>query len=451
MHGETTMKRHSQPLPLTAALMKTNSTLAGMALLTCHVSCNALAMLLTVGCVQSAMSAEAVALEVVAGDCDREDSVVRAELPPSLRVLQDFTLTRLDNGLAIPVQADFSTPKPTVAWIIHGKLPAGKVRRYRLAPAAAAPLAADGVTVNDDGKSLLVKVADKPVMAYNHAVVPSPDPKFAIHARGGYLHPVYNPSGQVVTDDLNPHHAYHHGIWFAWRHTTFDGHATDGWYETTKSGKLEHVKIVAFGGGPVFGHFTVAMHQVDLTSPQGPKPILDETWRVLVYRFSDYFLFDLESTQTCAAGRPVTVDKCDYGGMSIRGHKDWLDPAKSKSDYLTDQGKGRKDGNHSRPRWCDIHGQVGGQATGITVLDHPGNFRFPQPVRLCPTLPYFCLAPAVLGSFTIEVGKPFVSRYRFYVHDGTLAQVQADRLWRDYAHPPQVRILADERDQRSCQ
>ena len=192
----------------------------------------------------------------------------------------------------------------------------------------------------------------------------------------------------------------------------------------------------------MFGHFTVSMHQVDLTSPQGPKPILDETWRVLVYRFSDYFLFDLESTQTCAAGRPVTVDQCRYGGLAIRGHKDWLVPAKSKSDYLTDEGKVRKDGDQTRPRWCDIHGQIDKQTTGITVMNHPDNFRFPQPVRLCPVIPYFCFAPAVLGSFTIKVGKPYVSRYRFCVHDGAVNRALADRLWADYAHPPVITFLA---------
>jgi hypothetical protein len=78
--------------------------------------------------------------------------------------------------------------------------------------------------------------------------------------------------------------------------------------------------------------------------------------------------------------------------------------------------------------------------TGITGLDHPDNFRFPQPVRLCPTIPYFGFAPEVLGPFTIEVGKPFVSRYRFCVHNGEVDRALADRLWQDYAHPPVVMV-----------
>lgn len=391
--------------------------------------------------VQSAKAAGAITLEVAAGNHDREGTVVSVAVPPLVQEAEHFTLTQLDNGQVVPVQVDRRGDKGQLVWILPDKLPAGKTRLYRLAPASAPVAATGGVTVQDDGKRLVVQAAGKPVLAYNHAVVPTSDPKLSMHARNGYLHPIYNPAGQVVTDDLNPDHGYHHGIWFAWRHNTFDGHATDGWYETTKTGRLEHVKTDAFGDGPVFGHFTVRMHQLDTTSPQGEKPILDDTWRVAVYRFREYFLFDLECTQTCAAGKPVTVDKCDYGGMAIRGHKDWHDPAKSKSDYLTDEGKDRKGGNHTRPRWCDLHGQLGGQTTGITVLDHPGNYRFPQPVRLHPAIPYFCFAPAVLGSFAIEPGKPYVSRYRFLIHNGELDRALADRLWQDYAQPPVVTVL----------
>jgi hypothetical protein len=62
-------------------------------------------------------------------------------------------------------------------------------------------------------------------------------------------------------------------------------------------------------------------------------------------------------------------------------------------------------------------------------------------VRLHPTIPYFCFAPAVLGDFAIEPGKPYVSRYRFCVHDNQLTAQNAGRFWQDYADPPQVRVL----------
>ena len=381
----------------------------------------------------------AVTVEVAAGSHPRRDVMVAVELPPSLRSHKRFTLTRLDVGKPIPVQVE-PAANPRVAWIIRDTLQAGKTRRYRLAPATDEPRAAGGVTVEDDGKHLLVKVGDRPVLRYNHAVVPAPDPKQPYYAKSGYIHPVYSPSGQVVTDDFNPDHAHQHGIMFAWRKTTFEGRHTNGWDQKARTGRVEHVKVEAFGGGPVFGFFAARMRQVDLTAPGGPKPVLDETWRVRIANFSSHFVFDIESTQTCAGDRPVTVEKCHYGGLMIRGHAAWH--KRRDHDYLTSEGKTKRDGNHTRPRWVDMHGPLDGRMTGVTIADHPGNFRFPQPVRLHPTMPYFCFTPATLGSFAIEPGKPYVSRYRFYVHDGGLDPKAAERLWRDYADPPKVRIVA---------
>jgi hypothetical protein len=57
-------------------------------------------------------------------------------------------------------------------------------------------------------------------------------------------------------------------------------------------------------------------------------------------------------------------------------------------------------------------------------------------------MPYFCFTPAFLGSFAIEPGKPYVSRYRFIMHDGKIDPNAVGRLWQDYAQPPVVRIVA---------
>ena len=80
---------------------------------------------------------------------------------------------------------------------------------------------------------------------------------------------------------------------------------------------------------------------------------------------------------------------------------------------------------------------------GATLMCHPDNFRFPQPVRLHPDKPYFCFAPMVLGPFKIAPGKPYVSRYRFFVHDGKPDAKRIEALWNDYADPPVVKVIAD--------
>ena len=381
-----------------------------------------------------ATAADAVILEAAAGDYVREDSVVTATLPPSLCDQSSFALTRLDTGQAVPVQVDRSGEKPRVVWIIRETLKKGAVRKYRLAPGTGRP-SSGGVSLERDDKHLSVKVDGKPVFTYNHATVPSPDPKEPSYARSGYIHPLYDPSGRVITDDFNPDHAHQHGIMFAWRKTTFEGRDTNGWDQKTGTGRVEHVELKELVEGPVFGCFTARLRQIDLTAPGGPKPVLNETWLVRVYNPADRFLFDVESTQTCAGPAPVTIEEVHYGGLAMRGPAAWHGP---NYDYLTSEGRGKTDGNQTRPCWVDIHGPLDGQPTGATIFDHPANFRFPQPVRLHPTMPYFCFAPSALGPFTIEPGTPYVSRYRFWVHVGD--PTAAQRFWEDYAHPVTVRI-----------
>ncbi len=381
---------------------------------------------------------DSVTIEVFAGSQDRQNVPVALPLPETLKGQSRFALTRLGDGCPVPVQIEPSEP-PRVVWMVDA-LGAGKTERYRLAPTSG-PLPPDAVAVADDGKRLSVTVAGKRVLVYNQAVVASPLENEPYYARSGYIHPVYNPSGQVVTDDFNPDHAHQHGIMFAWRKITFEGRESNGWDQKAGTGRVEHVATDGFGGGPVFGWFDVRLRQLDLTAPDGPKPVLNDRWRVRVYNVSDHYLFDLQMQQTCAGQSPVTVDEIHYGGLMIRGHARWQET--KEFDFLTSEGKTKTDGNHTRPRWCDLYGRLGSGSTGVAIFDWPGNFRFPQPVRLHPSMPYFCYTPATAGTLTIEPGEPYTARYRFCVHDGNLAATDADRLWSDFGDPPNVRITKE--------
>jgi hypothetical protein len=127
--------------------------------------------------------------------------------------------------------------------------------------------------------------------------------------------------------------------------------------------------------------------------------------------------------------------------MAIRGHRNWFDT--KNSEYLTSEGKTRKDGNQTRPRWVDMYGWVDGKLSGIALLCHPENFRFPQPARLHPEKPYFCFATPALGPFSIEPGKPYRSRYRFYVHQGRPDPAAIDRVWTEFAYPMQGHVVQE--------
>jgi hypothetical protein len=61
-------------------------------------------------------------------------------------------------------------------------------------------------------------------------------------------------------------------------------------------------------------------------------------------------------------------------------------------------------------------------------------------MRINPDDPFFNFAPTQLGPFEIKPGQPYVARYRYVVSDGPPDPKELDRLWNDYANPPQVTV-----------
>ncbi|HUG42798.1 MAG TPA: DUF6807 family protein, partial [Acidobacteriota bacterium] len=79
--------------------------------------------------------------------------------------------------------------------------------------------------------------------------------------------------------------------------------------------------------------------------------------------------------------------------------------------------------------------------SGIAILGHPDNFRFPQPLRIHTGYPYFAFAPQRMGSMAIQPGSTYRSRFRFVVFDGPADTELLERLWGDFADPAAIRIV----------
>jgi hypothetical protein len=266
------------------------------------------------------------------------------------------------------------------------------------------------------------------------------------YSRSGYVHPLLSPSGRVVTGDYPADHAHQHALFFAWTNCTFEGRKINFWDQKSGTARVRFVSADKIENGDGSCEFVVSHRHEDLSAPGGePKPVLDETWWVRIWRpAGECHIIDIVSTQTCASKSPLTINKYHYGGMAIRGTSDWFideKDAEQPGDFLTSEGKTRADGNHSRPNWVDMHGSYpDGSHAGVAIFCHPDNFRFPQWVRLHPSKPYFVFTPQVEEGFEIKPGEPYVSRYRYIVHDGKPDPGLLDRLWNDYAHPPKVTV-----------
>ena len=73
---------------------------------------------------------------------------------------------------------------------------------------------------------------DRPVLRYNYRAVEPPDGvlekvpansrKYA-RPRSNYIHPLYGPDGEVLTEDWSVDHPHHRGIYWAWPEVDFNG------------------------------------------------------------------------------------------------------------------------------------------------------------------------------------------------------------------------------------
>ncbi len=170
------------------------------------------------------------------------------------------------------------------------------------------------------------------------------------------------------------------------------------------------------------------------------RTVLRERWDVetLPQTGEGYWLFDLTSTQQ-AVDRPVVLTPYRYGGMAYRGPEPFV---KGTLDVLTSEGKSRRDGDQKPARWVDLTGPTseGSDAyAGAMIADHPSNPHAPTVARIHPTtLPFFSFVPAHDTRLTLLAERPTVFRYRVLVHDGHPDRDLDERVWRDFAEPPEV-------------
>tara|TARA_R110002096_G_scaffold4501_6_gene21068 strand:- start:6019 stop:7011 length:993 start_codon:yes stop_codon:yes gene_type:complete len=316
----------------------------------------------------------------------------------------------------------------------------------------AAPIYAEVECVETE-EAILLKWGGKPVLCYNKAEQQPREGMSDDYRRSGYIHPVYNPAGQVVTGDFAEDHPHQHGLFFAWTRCSVEGRPLEFWNQRLKLGRIEHEEVLKVGSD----FFKIRLKYIDENAPDGPQVVLRETWTVRMEdSTAESYVIEILSEQTCTTESPLVIEKYHYGGMAIRGSGQWFDrddaakvkawskareedpdfpPIESDSlarDFLTSEGKSWFDGNHTRPRWVDMFGRIDGKFSGIAVLSHPSNFRFPQSVRLHPSKPYFCFAPMVDEGFKIEPGKAYQSRYRYVIHNGKPDPEMLNNQWELY-------------------
>jgi len=287
-----------------------------------------------------------------------------------------------------------------------------------------------------DAGSLEIVDGDRPVLRYNYAMVPEPadvhgkvgadNRKYSV-ARCDYIHPLYGPGGEVLTDDWVPDHPHHRGIYWAWPEVDWKG----------KRGDLHALQLVfARPTGKVRTEATADSAAIVAENEwrwEDGTAIVREEATIRAHRATEAGrAIDLVFRFT-AIDEPVGVARrgtAYYGGLNIR-----MSSAKDQEIATSTDPAG------STPRraWSHRSGTPRGGAgtVGLTVLQHPSNPDYPGDWIQYPEIswvqPTF---PAANTRYAIAKDRPLELRYRIWISAGKKGPEAIRDLWDAFAKEP---------------
>ncbi len=391
-------------------------------------------------CANASESSPLALVSVEAGDRDRMDTPVAVTLPQTLRAFGDLCLIETTNAsrTLVPLQIEASEP-PKLWFVLRGKTKANSARRFELCRGPGITTA--GVRMQLTPKTLDVTMGGERLFSYNHRHVVPPKGIKPDYIRSGYIHPMFSPSGELVTEDFPDDHLHHKGIWFPWTKTEFDGHEVDFWNLGKNQGTVQFAGFEGFENGPVYARFRAKHQFVDLTQGPSGKVALNEIWDVRVWNVGGpapsgkgYWLWDITSQQSCASDSPLHLKAYRYGGFAFRGAEEW-----DGDNYvlLTSEGKTKENGHTTRAKWCAHSGAVEEKWSTVVILCHPKNERFPEPMRIwAKGGAFFNYTPIQQQPLDLKPGEVHRFRYRLFVHTGPIDKAAAESVWQDFAAPP---------------
>lgn len=311
---------------------------------------------------------------------------------------------------------------------------------YRGVPAA--PL-----TTDDTGESLVVLEADEPVLQFNYAMRlaegANPD-----RTRCGYIHPLYDLRGNVMTMDFPKDHYHHRGVSFMFPGVTRGERKADHWHmRGVRTYFEEWLDRKSTPLAATIGYRS-AWHLEDTPLEKGEKVAQEETW-IHVYRKTEFGRAIDVHYQLTPVGEAITLkgkedrDK-GYGGFCIRT----VQPAPAGVDpksrlTLTTESEGTIAADQDRvpSRWADLSADWAGdgQRSGVAIIPHPENPGYPNGWTLR-YYGFFGVAWPGMETYTIPAGETVHLKFRLWIHDGDVESGRVQEAYEEYANLSNMKL-----------
>lgn len=268
---------------------------------------------------------------------------------------------------------------------------------------AAASFAEAPVTLHRQGDQVVVNIGDAPFAVYNTSKE-SPKPFFS---------PVHDPNGTIISRSLeNPaDHKHHKGIWVS----IDEVNGIEFWAET---GKIENVSTTLHDADD---DGRASLKVVNHWLGEDGKPVVVETTTIGMFP-NRLMTYDIVFT---AAGEPVTFGDTKEGLFGFR----MIDSMREKETgkvVNADGKQGTAECWGQPSAWVDYYGEAEGKIVGVTLMDHPDNFRASRyHVR---NYGLFSVSPFGEKAYTggasdadpvvLQKGESLRLRYGLYIHRG---------------------------------
>lgn len=247
------------------------------------------------------------------------------------------------------------------------------------------------------------------------------------YERAGYVHPLYDLKGNVLTEDGPADHPYHRGIFWAWHQVELKSRpVADGWVSDNVSFQPVALRTETDGSGA-----SVHAELVWRTTGTTVTDILREYTTITAhasrgrYRAMDFSVRLVPLADSVALGG--ARDTKGYGGFCAR--------LKLPPDIVFRSGQqhiAAQETAVTAGPWMDFTGSFNGMHSGVAVFCHPSIAGTSQAwilrKRASMQNPVFPgRHPQVLPA------QGWTLRYRLIIHNGSITPEELEKLYREYA------------------
>jgi hypothetical protein len=365
----------------------------------------------------------------------------------AITLLHDSTLQLIEvkgrNKTPVAYQIEYSNHR-TLHWIIEPGADKNKSKIYELIKNNPVDYTNE-MKAEISGGFLTITGNNKNLLRYNYKTTYPPKGIDSIFKRSGFIHPLWSPRGQELTQVNPPDHYHHWGLWNPWTHVLFEKDTVDLWNLGSKQGTVRFANFTSTVDGHVFAGYKALHEHVVFKKNKEEKVAINEVQSAKIYQPANqnYYIADITIELNCATSSPVLLLEYRYGGLGLRATKEW---DRNNSQIITSEGKNRKEADGSNARWCMVQGAVHNDHAGLIMMSYPTNYNYPEPLRVWPEDMnkrgdvFLNFSPTKNMNWLLTPGKQYVLKYRFLVFNDVFSKEKAEAAWQNFAMPPAITV-----------